>query len=243
MTRRTSFLLIFLSIGIACAAQMVQVNRENRTISVTADDTVSADAEVAILSIGVHNSSPSKDTAYQDNLRAAEKVVKALLETGVPRENVQTDNIQLGKYTDDEESKTKREVSFDAHQSWRVQVPVKYAQGVVDAAVRAGANEISDIDWQVVDPIALQAKAGSAALAKARRVAEQMAAGLGAKLGSLVYASNRAPSAYAYFGFGGGIVNTSVSTVGKAVHVEPQLTLYPKKVKSEATVYAVFAIE
>ena len=64
---------------------------------------------------------------------------------------------------------------------------------MVDAAVKAGANEVDDVEWNVVDPIALQAKAGGAALAKARAIADQMAKGLGIKVGELVYASNRAP--------------------------------------------------
>jgi uncharacterized protein YggE len=51
------------------------------------------------------------------------------------------------------------------------------------------------VEWSVADPLALQAKAGGAALAKAKSIADQMAKGLGARLGELVYASNRAPVA------------------------------------------------
>ena len=112
------------------------------------------------------------------------------------------------------------------------------AQAVVDIRLRAGANVLEALDWNVSDPNALQAKAGSAALAKAKTIAEQMAKGLNAKLGDLVYASNQAPvSEYAY-------------SSGKLAEAPPppplpppQLVLYPKKVKSDATVYAVFAIE
>jgi hypothetical protein len=60
-------------------------------------------------------------------------------------------------------------------------------------ALRAGANVLESLDWNVADPKALQAKAGAAALEKAKAIAEQMAKGLNAKLGDLVYASNRAP--------------------------------------------------
>ena len=40
-------------------AQDIQVNRQNKTIAVTADDSVTADAEIAVLAIGYHNYAPT----------------------------------------------------------------------------------------------------------------------------------------------------------------------------------------
>jgi uncharacterized protein YggE len=65
-----------------------------------------------------------------------------------------------------------------------VTVAASAAQTVVDLAVKAGANEVDDVEWNVADPVALQAKASGAALAKARSIADQMAKGLGTKLES-----------------------------------------------------------
>jgi hypothetical protein len=65
-----------------------------------------------------------------------------------------------------------------------------------------------------------------------------MAKGLGAKLGDLVYASNRAPVAKFLRNMTANTEQVEVNAVPK-----PQLTLFPQKVKSNATVYAVFAIE
>jgi hypothetical protein len=67
-----------------------------------------------------------------------------------------------------------------------------------------------------------------------------MAKGLGAKLGELVYASNRAPVAKFFRGLSMNTESAEASTVAER---KPQLTLFPQKFKSEATVYAVFAIE
>jgi len=77
-------------------------------------------------------------------------------------------------------------------------------------------------------------------LAKARSIADQMAKGLGTKLGELVYASNRAPVPKMWRGM---TVNTMSALVGSAAEKRPTLTLFPQKVKSDATVYAVFSIE
>jgi uncharacterized protein len=105
--------------------------------------------------------------------------------------------------------------------------------------LRAGANVLEALDWNVSDPNELQAKAGSAALAKAKTIAEQMAKGLTAKLGDLVYASNQAPVSE----YGGSLGKAPAVMAPPPPPPPAQLVLYPKKVKSDATVYAVFAIE
>src|SRR4029077_2223164 len=132
----------------------------------------------------------------------------------------------------------KKERRFRAQQSWHVTVPATRAQTIVDLCVNAGANEVEDVEWNVADPVALQAKAGGAALVKARSIADQMAKGLGTKLGELVYASNRAPVVK-----GWQTVEVAAEKMMPPPPPPPKLTLFPQRVKSEATVYAVFSIE
>jgi len=235
---------IFLSV--ICLSQEIQVNRQNKTIAVTADESVTADAEVAVISIGYRNYGPTQEAAFQDNVRAAERITQVLLQAKIDAANIETEKLRLG-YADIDEKWTeqvKKERRFEAQQSWRVTVSASQAQAVVDLAEQAGANEINDAEWNVADPVALQAKASGAALAKARSIAEQMAKGLGTKIGELVYASNRAPEVR--FGFNSRnfaqAVSFSTASVGNQAP-QPKLKLFPKKVKSEATVHAVFAIE
>jgi len=223
------------------AAQEIQVNRQNKTIAVTADDSVTADAEVAVLEIGYHNYAPTQDTAFHENVRVAEQITTALLNAKVPRANIETEKLQLTRAESDEKwtPEMKKERQFTASQTWHAAVSASDAQTIVDLAVKAGANEVGDVEWNVANPVDLQAKAGAAALEKARAVAEQMAKGLGTKLGELVYASNRAP----YTRIGG--VNETVEVAAAIIPPPPPptLTLFPQKVKSDATVYAVFSIE
>ena len=234
---------IFFAMAISAFSQDIQVNRQNKTIAVTADESVTADAEIAILAIGFHNYATTQDAAFTENVRTSNAIVKALLASGIPNTDIETEKLQLTRVQPDDRwlPETKRERQFEAQQSWHVSVPVSRAQGVIDLAVADGANEVDDVDWEVADPLALQAKASGAALAKSRVIADQMAKGLTAKLGDLVYASNRAPVAklFRYFP----PVETATASLGTREESKPHLILYPQKVKADATVYAVFAIE
>ena len=240
--KRFFFTFAVIAVSGSLLGQDIQVNRQNKTISVTAEESATADAEVAVLAIGYHNYGLTQDAAFQENVRAAERITKALLEAKVPKANIETEKLRLARTDIDEKwtADMKKERQFTAEQSWHVTVSTSEAQAVVDLAVRAGANEVEDVDWNVADPAALQAKASGAALAKARSIADQMARGLGTKVGELVYASNRAPVAKMYRNMETVTVNASLASVAEK---QPKLTLFPQKVKSEATVYAVFSIE
>src|SRR5215472_13027121 len=171
-------------------SQQIQVNRENKTIAITADDSVTVDPEIAIITVGYQNYALTKDAAYQDNVRVSNDVTKALLNGGVPKSAIETERLRLQRPVGDEgwTAEERKQRQFEALQTWTIRVSADQAQGVVDVALGAGANFLDDLDWDVSDRKALQAKAGAAALVKARKVAEQMATGLNAKLGDLIYA-------------------------------------------------------
>jgi uncharacterized protein len=101
-------------------AQDIQVNRQNKTIAVTADDSVAADAEVAVLEIGYHNYAPTQDGAFHDNVRVAEQITKALLDAKVPRANIETEKLRLSRAEIDEKwtAEMKKDRQFTAEQSW-----------------------------------------------------------------------------------------------------------------------------
>lgn len=236
-----SCVLAFCGISVA-RAQQIQVNRENRTIAVTATDTVEANAEIAVVELGYHNYAKTHDRAYEDNVRASNKIIRALLGSGISKDSIDTESIHLSRVDPegrDWTAEQKAERHFQATQSWKIHVAFADAQKIVDLAVRAGANQLTDVDWQVKDPEALQAKAGAAALAKARKLAESMATRLGAKLGELIYASNQTPVQRTL-----ALYTTSASVAFTAPPPPPpHLKLFPKKVTQKATVYAVFAVE
>jgi uncharacterized protein YggE len=55
----------------------------------------------------------------------------------------------------------KKERQFEAPQAWQIALSVSHAQAIVNLAVRSGANEVADVEWNVAAPSAFQAKANS----------------------------------------------------------------------------------
>ncbi|HEV2350147.1 MAG TPA: SIMPL domain-containing protein [Terriglobia bacterium] len=243
MKKKTLFAILSMSLaGLqTAAAQDIQVSLANKTIELTVTQSVEAEAEVAVINVGYHNYAQTKESAFDESVRMANQITKSILDSGLERENLETQTLHLEPVEPEQawtpELKAKRQ--FEADQSWDIHTPVSRAQALVDVAVRSGANEVESVEWDVRDPAALEAKATSSALARARALADQMVSGLGAKLGALIYASNtsRRPKGWPFMTT---TLNTMSAQVGRK---QPELKLFPKKVEKEATVHAIFAIQ
>src|SRR6266700_5890885 len=108
------FLSVFLFLISGALAQDIQVNRQNKTIAVTADESVTADPEEAVLAIGYRNYAPTQDSAFQDNVRASDAIIKAVLAAGVNKSDIETEKLRLSRIEQDEKwtSEMKKERQF-----------------------------------------------------------------------------------------------------------------------------------
>ena len=224
------------------AAQQISVNKENRTIAVTATDSASAPADVASISVGYRLYAPDSQTAYANGSKTSNAIIKALLDAGIDKKSIESDEQQLEETTFNENDKEARAPRrFTLSQSWTVKVSAESAARVLGVAIGAGANTSGHIDWSLADDNALEGKAAAKALERASAVAANMAKGLGAKLGPLVYASNQVPNRF------GGMLNTESATLSRKLDLPPPppdpLAITGKVIEESATVYAVFSIE
>ncbi|MBB5343568.1 SIMPL domain-containing protein [Tunturibacter empetritectus] len=223
------------------SAQTIQVNKENRTIAITATDKVLVLADVATLHIGFIAYGPDSDSAYAAGSRTSNAIVKALTAAGVPNDSIESENqnvspvqeYQIDKLTPAEKAQRK----FQVTQSWTVRTNANDAAKVLDLAVKAGANQSGQIDWSLKDENAPQSEAAAKALQRARVVAADMAKGLNASLGALLYASNETqaepPRPLMQKMKGAMIVDAAAAP----------FAINPRQIEKTATVYAVFAIE
>ena len=239
-------LALFSLVTLAAAAQTIQVNRDNKTIYVTAEGEAKADAEIAILEVGFQAYGTTSDALYDQTATVSDKVVSALLQAGLHKEQIRTGGISIRSVDPDSAwpMDWKKQRLYEAVLAWKIVVPVKDAESTLATAMKSGATHFSSIAWDVVDRTKLQAEASKAALEKARRVADSMAAGLNTRLGALVYASNSAPIRPGWWPFGS--LNTESASLAsiKGSLVAPKvIKLLPEKIEEKTTVYAVFAIE
>ena len=233
----------FLSIALVgtAYAQTIQVNKENRTIAITANGKVSLMADMASVHIGFITYGPDTDTAYANGSHISNAIVSSLKTAGVEAGDIESDNqnispvqeYQVEKLTPQEKAQRK----FQVTQSWTVRTAAEDASKVLDVAVKAGANQSGQIEWSLKDENVPESEAASKALQHARTQAAEMAKSLNTHLGPLLYASNEAQAEPVR-----PIQRRMADAAPMAMKVEP-LAINPRRIERSATVYAVFALE
>jgi len=187
-------LLLLLSFFLAAPAQARFPVSSEKTIEVSATEKIEVIAEIATLNIGCQTEAATKDGAYAENTRVANKVIKALLDDGVQKQAIETETLKLEQEQDRYGAKPNQPLKYLASQKWQIHSEASEAQKIVDIAVAAGANQIESVEWFVKEPSQLEAKAYAAALRRAGSIAEQTASQTGLKLGEIVSIVNSTSS-------------------------------------------------
>src|SRR5277367_2675125 len=223
-------------------AQTVKVDKNNRTIAVTASDKATTDADLAVVHIGFQIYGSDESTTYADGSKTSNAIIDVLKKAGIPDKAIESENqnLQRNTYHDPQESELDRaKKQFVLNQSWTVKTKPDDAAKVLNIAVEAGANQSGQIEWQYQDMNGLQAKAAASALAKAQVIAQQMAQGLNVKLTGLIYASNQAPESPVR---PIPMMMMKAMAAPAAQAVAP-LAINPRQIEESSTVYAVFALQ
>jgi uncharacterized protein YggE len=222
-------------------AQIIQVNKENRTIAITATDKVTAQADTATVHIGFIVYGPDSDWAYATGSRISNGIIQALTTADVPADAIESESQSVSPVQSYQQEKMtpaeKAQHQFQVTQSWTVRTSAADAAKVLDIAVKAGANQSGQIDWSLKDESGPQAEAAAKALSSARLQAAQMAHSLNAKVGALLYASNQIEVSQIR-----PVMAAMAAPMTTQSKVAP-LAINPRQIEKIATVYAVFAIE
>ena len=239
--RFAAFALCAAGLAVPACAQTIQVNKDNRTIAITATDKVTVMADMATVHIGFIAYGPDSNAAYANGSRISNAIVKALKDSGVPSDAIQSENqavIPVQPYQVDKLTPAERaQRQFQVTQSWTVKTAADNAAKTLDVAVKAGANQSGQIDWSFKDENTPEAEAAAKALKRARSQAEQMATSLNAKLGTLLYASNEVQPVPRP------LIRAQAAAAPMAMEKVEPLAINPREIEKIATVYAVFAIE
>jgi uncharacterized protein YggE len=209
----------------------LKIDSSNRTLTVTAEDSVSVEPEVAVLHIGFDTQPGDAKSVYAQGAQTSNAIISALKQGGVQDSDIRSESQYLGR------DYTTKEKKFRLSQRWTVRTTPEKAAEVLDTAVTAGANSSGDIEWTVKDEKALEAQALDRAADRVRSNAAVLAKGMGVRLGALIYVSNQVS----------GVIYprpVAMAASRAAPEAQPQpLAIEPHKVSRQASVYAVFAIE
>lgn len=242
MLKRISLavLITFAATAVAANAQTIQVTRSNRTLEVTTTASASAMADTAVLHIGYTVYGPTSKDAYAKASETSNAIAEALQQAGIAKDQIQSISQSVNATQPYENQnltpEQKAERQYRAEQTWTVRLPAKEAAKILNVAVEAGANNSGNIDWELANPDALEAKAAAKALTHDKQIATAMANGLGVSLGPLLYASNQTQQHIIY------PMMAAQAMAPAAKSVKP-LAINPQRISQSATIRAIFSIE
>jgi uncharacterized protein YggE len=154
-------------------------------ISVTGRGETSLTPDRAVVIATVVTNASSATSAANDNARIVAEVLSKLRAAGYADRQVTNAGYSLGQ--DYENGDRRRPRGFVARNSVRVEVPrVNDVGRVIDAAIAAGATEVSPIQFSGPDMPGARRSALRSAVAEARLDAETLAEAAGGSLGKLL---------------------------------------------------------
>jgi uncharacterized protein YggE len=213
--------------GVSTAA----TGQESRGITVMAQGEVSAEPDLAMITIGVETRASTAGLAAEENADRMADVMDALQQMEIAEEDIQTVNYSIQPEIDWDNDE-QRVIGYVVSNSVRVKMRDMDGVGdVLDAVTEAGANNVYGIQFTFDDPSALQEQARTEAMAEARKKAEALAETAGVRLGAPRTISESFSETPPYYldavyavaegGRGGG---TSVSSGQLDVTVQVQVT-------------------
>lgn len=173
--------------GMYVAGKYVETRHMDQfTISVQGQGKVNAVPDIATLNFGVQTGrQKSADGAMQMLSASMNKVFEAVKAAGVEEKDIATQYLSLNPSYDWNEG-VRLDTGFEASQSLTVKVrDLAKITAVLDAAVKAGANQAGSVGFTIDEPKVLQEEAREMAIADAREKAQKLAADLGVSLGRM----------------------------------------------------------
>ena len=163
-----------------------------RRIVVTGTGEASARPDVAVLSGGVVVQADTASAALAENTRAMNAVLEQLRAAGLAQEDIQTSQFAVTplydtRPPDPQRMEPPRIVGYQVSNQVTARVrDIDRLGATLDALVRAGANSIDGLYFEVADPRQLLGEARDAAVADALAKARRYATAAGVQLGEIL---------------------------------------------------------
>lgn len=167
-------------------AQGSDSGQQLRTISVSGNGKVYLTPDIAYIAIGVHTEGKDAAEAVASNNAQSQKVADALKSFKIEAKDIQTTNFSIYPQQQYDSQGKPTELKYVVDNTVYVTLrDISKVGDVLDAVVKAGANTINSIQFDVADKSAALSEARKAAVKDAQTQAKELADAAGVSLGDL----------------------------------------------------------
>jgi uncharacterized protein YggE len=180
--------VLVLVVAVACAPAGggTETKPADHVISVTGEGKVQVKPDIAVATLGVETHNAEVGPAVDENIANAQAIMDALKAAGVAEKDIQTANFSVysqeqfdvsGRPTGERTYVVTNTVAFTVRD-------IPQLGKILGAALKAGANSVGGVTFDVEDPSAPMSEARAKAMADARARAEVLAKAAGVTLGA-----------------------------------------------------------
>lgn len=220
---------LILFLGVTTPKLALAKPSETGSLQVTGSAVVTGTPDIAYITVGVETKDASAELAAQENARLMNEVFSSLKSRGLTDQELTTSGYNIYSSTQTQNRGTTEEVTFTTyHVVNKITITTKDLLGVgefIDTAVKAGANQVHGIRFDIENKQDLQLQALELAVKQAMNKAAIMAAAAEITLGGIT-SINENYSSYAP------VVNTMALRADAAMST----TINPGDVEVSATV-------
>ncbi len=168
------------------------------TISFSGQGKISAKPDVAVFTLSIITQAAKSKAAQEANAKKANSVTAFLKKNGIADKDIKTSGYNVSPaYSDNQPVIMMYPIpvppgppkinGYSVTQGFTVKVrDLDKAGAIADGIVLAGANQVSDISFQIDNPEKLKDQARTLAVADAKRKASEMESTVGVNLGKIV---------------------------------------------------------
>ena len=157
------------------------------TFSVTGSGKTTVVPDIAVVNVGVTSQGATAKAAQEELNTKINAVSDAIKKLGVSEKDIQTSNYSVYPNYDFVTGDQRGVSGYQASSNLTVKIrDIEKANGVIDAATGAGANQVSGVSFDVDDKSKAENEAREKAVAQARKKAEDAARIAGFKLGRII---------------------------------------------------------
>lgn len=160
-------------------------NSNEKIIRVTGEAVLTAAPDQGTIILAVETRNVNARTAVEENAKLTSAVISALKNMGLNDEQIKTGTYNLYSYNEyiPEKAREEQQVQYRATNTLQITISdLDKVGNVIDAAIKAGANRVQSVQFELKDAEAVKLEALQKATIQARAKAEAMAKGAGVSI-------------------------------------------------------------